>query len=86
MKISYEDELIATALRNAAQSIMDREDSDEIVNAEEARSLDRALRSCKAISDIDRVWVRWSYYAESRSWLTDDEMVFLNGRYKYKKK
>lgn len=45
--------------------------------------MDRALRSCPGISDIDRVWVRWRYVAEKQGWLTVEEMVLKKGRYEY---
>ena len=45
-------------------------------NVEEARSLDRALRSCKGISDIDTVWARWSFIGDSLGWITVDELRF----------
>lgn len=69
---STRDVLVAKALRAYAERLLS---SPANVVAEEARALDRALRSCAAISDIDRVWVMWRLVGEDRGWLTCDEMV-----------
>lgn len=50
---------------------------------EDGQNLDRALRTCPGISDIDGVWVRWGYVAELQGWITTDELVFKKGRYVY---
>ncbi len=80
MKISNSDKLIAIALRDYAEKISD---NPNMFSIDEAKALDRALRSCRGIIDIDVVWVRWHYEAEKRGWLTEEEM-YHNGRgYKY---
>lgn len=71
---------MAQALRNYAEALMK---SPHTTTKKEAMALDRALRSCKDISDIDRVWVAWSYMAEVCGWLTTDELIFKNGSYGY---
>lgn len=48
----------------------------EMFTQEEGKSLDRALRSCPAIKDIDTVWIRWHSTAEKFGWLTDNELAF----------
>jgi hypothetical protein len=81
MKKSKRDILVAKALRNFANIIMD---NDSLVETEEARALDRALRSCPAISDIDPIWVRWRFVGSKRGWITSSEMVCTkHGRYEY---
>jgi hypothetical protein len=74
------EELVAIALRGYAKRMMDSPDQ---YPTEEARNLDRALRSCKAISDIDVIWVRWSFVAEPRGWTTSDEMRHGSRGYYY---
>ena len=80
MKIKNSDKLIAISLRKYAETICNNPDQFSI---EEARSLDRALRSCKGIIDIDVVWVRWRYVAESRGWITDNEIYHDGKTYRY---
>jgi len=75
-------ELVATSLRAYAERLI----SSDNVDVEEARSLDRALRSCKAISDIDCIWVKWSYFGEKNGWITDKELEFNGKIYFYPKK
>ena len=58
----------------------------EAYTQEEGQLMDRALRSCPGITDIDRVWVLWRYVADLRGWLTDKEMVCHKGHYVYPKK
>lgn len=74
------DILVARALRICAQVMCD---SPNLVTTEEGKALDRALRSCSGISDIDRVWVRWSYVAEQFGWLTTKELVRVKGQLWY---
>ena len=62
---------LAPALRAYANRLMDDPDN---VDIEEARALDRALRTCPGIGDIDVVWPRWVYIGEKRGWFTDSEM------------
>lgn len=72
--------LVAKALREYAEFAIKNSDK---ISSEQGKALDRALRSCRGISDIDRVWVRWSYHAEKHGWLTDEEMISKNGKYTY---
>lgn len=73
-------ELIAKSLRLYAERLCEDPDS---VSKSEARTLDRALRSCESISDIDVVWVHWRYVGEPRGWLTVDELIYSKGRVGY---
>lgn len=73
-----QDSMVAKALRDYAEIVCD---NPQLVTAEDAKSLDRALRSCPAISDIDRVWVRWCFMAEKHGWLTDKELIYNKNRY-----
>lgn len=75
-----QEELVAKSLRSYAERICDDPD---LFTIDEAKSLDRALRSCYGITDIDRVWVRWCYVGESRGWITTDELVYKSGRVGY---
>jgi hypothetical protein len=43
---------------------------------EEGRTLDRALRSCKGITDVDNVWLLWKYYGEPLGWITEEELKY----------
>jgi len=52
---------------------------------EEGRALDRALRTCPTVIDIDVVWVRWRYVGEPRGWITTDELVTTKKGYCYPK-
>lgn len=72
-KQKQRDELIAHALREYARFMIDNKDS---IPTEQGRALDRALRSCPAIIDIDEVWVGWRYVGEQRGWLTDEELKY----------
>lgn len=74
------EELVAKALRAYADMFCDNREKGSV---EEGRALDRALRSCKGISDIDVVWVRWCYLAERYGWLIDHEMKLVHGKYCY---
>lgn len=76
------NELVATSLRAYANRLL----TSENVDVEEARSLDRALRSCKAISDIDCIWVRWSYFGEKNGWITVKELEYNGRNYFYPEK
>jgi hypothetical protein len=68
------DKIVARALRAYAEKIMDSADQ---VSDEEGQILDRALRSCSAISDIDTVWVRWSYLIfKGHKWDTSSEIKY----------
>jgi hypothetical protein len=69
MKSKYR--FLAPALRAYAKRLLDEPDN---VDIEEARALDRALRTCPGIGDIDVVWPRWAYIGEKRGWFTDKEM------------
>lgn len=71
---------IEIALRNFAQKMMDDPNS---FSQEDGRIMDRALRSCTGVSDIDVIWVRWSFIGEQQGWITDSELKFKNGRYYY---
>lgn len=79
---NIESKILAIALRKYAEIICMNPDTHSV---EEARSLDRALRCCPGISDIDRVWIRWSFLGESRGWLTDNEIMTKSGRRTYPK-
>lgn len=72
--------LIAKALRDYAALICNNPDRYDV---QLCRSLDRALRSCPGISDVDVVWVRWEYLGEWRGWLTYNERVFIKDKYVY---
>ena len=67
------DLLVAKALRAYAKYLIENKD---LVDREEARDLDRALRACPAISDIDRVWGMWRYVGDSRGWITEEELQY----------
>jgi hypothetical protein len=71
-KYTERDDLVAHALRLMAGRMCEKPDEYSV---EEGKALDRALRSCKGIIDIDVVWVMWRYVAEKRGWLTYDELV-----------
>lgn len=43
---------------------------------EQGRTLDRALRSCESIIDIDVVWTRWRFIGDSRGWITETEIQY----------
>ena len=76
MKLAKFEDLVAKVLREYADQLIRRQSSGQTVSVEEARDLDRALRSCKGISDIDTVWVMWSYTGEPLGWLTTDELHY----------
>lgn len=80
MIMKKQQDLIAESLRLYAERMCDNPD---LFTTNEAKSLDRALRSCYGISDIDRVWVRWCYIGEPRGWITSDELVYKEGRVGY---
>lgn len=68
------DKIVARALRAYAEKMMDNPDQ---FSDEEGKILDRALRSCPAVSDIDTVWVRWSYLIfTGRKWDTTSEIKY----------
>ena len=52
VKRSYE--VVAESLRHLAELMCDKPDNFSV---EDGKALDRALRSCKGIIDIDVVWV-----------------------------
>lgn len=81
------EDLVARALRQYAAQLLHRQSLGFGVPIEEARSLDRALRSCKGIEDIDRVWVQWRYIGEPLGWITTAEMHYNSrkGYYRYAK-
>ena len=76
MKLAKAEDLVARALRQYAAQLLHRQSLGFVVPVEEARALDRALRSCEGISDIDRVWMKWSYIGEPLGWITTDELHF----------
>jgi len=53
---------------------------------EQAKTLDRALRSCKGIHGHDIIWPRWCVFGEERSWLTDAEQIYKNSHLGYPEK
>lgn len=71
---------IETALRLFAAKMVADPDS---YSQEDGKILDRALRSCPGVIDIDVVWVMWQFHGESRGWITDKELVFKKGKYVY---
>jgi len=71
---------IEIALRHFAEKMLENPDQYSV---EDGQIMDRALRSCQTISDIDTIWVRWDYIGYQRGWTTFKEMVFKNGRYFY---
>lgn len=76
MRMNRSDILIAKALRAYASRLIDSALADpESVPKEEGQALDRALRSCRGIIDIDRVWVRWRYIGRELGWLTNKELI-----------
>ena len=77
-KRQQDAERVALALRDYAAFMCNH---PEQFSQEDGQVLDRALRSCPAISDIDVVWVRWSYVAQQHHWLTTGELVYKNGKY-----
>lgn len=70
-KYKKHEDLIAIALRQYAYEMCQQPGE---FNQTQGKNLDRALRSCKGISDIDVVWVQWSYIADKYCWRTDHEM------------
>lgn len=52
-------------------------------SATEGQMMDRALRTCPMITDIDVVWVLWRFVGEPLGWITDKEMTVRNGRFVY---
>jgi hypothetical protein len=73
IKKQNRDELVAVALRHYAQFLMDNKDT---VTVEQGQELDRALRCCKGITDIDIVWVRWHYHGDPLGWNTSKELQY----------
>lgn len=76
MKLVKAEDLVAKALRQYAAQLLHRQSLSFTVPVEEARDLDRALRACKGISDIDVVWMKWSYIGKPLGWITTDELHF----------
>lgn len=87
MKLKKSEDLVARALRQYAAQLLHRQSLSFVVPVEEARDLDRALRSCTGLTDIDPVWFQWRYIGEPLGWITTDEMHFdwRRGRYRYVK-
>jgi len=79
-KRQQDAERVALALRDYAAFMCNH---PEQFSQEDGQVLDRALRSCGAISDIDIIWVRWDYVAQQQHWMTTGELVCTNGRYEY---
>jgi hypothetical protein len=79
-KYADRNDLIAHSLRQTAWRMCDKPDEYSI---DEGKTLDRALRSCGGISDIDVVWVQWRYVGVERGWMTHDELVH-NGKTGYR--
>ena len=63
---------LADCLRHFAWKMCD---NPELYTIEEGKMMDRALRSCPGIIDIDAVWITWGYVVLSRDWSTRDELV-----------
>jgi hypothetical protein len=70
--------LVAHALRSYAERMMV---APEFFSPEEGRALDRALRSCKGITDVDRIWYQWEAVANEYEWNTVLEFHYNNGYY-----
>lgn len=87
MKTEKPEDLVAKALRQYAAQLLHRQSLGFVVPIEEARALDRALRSCKGIEDIDSVWMEWRYIGEPLGWITTAEMHYhlRKGYYRYVK-
>ena len=85
MKLAKAEDLVARALRQYAAQLLHRQSLGFVVPVEEARALDRALRSCEGISDIDLVWFDWRYVGKTLGWITTDEMHYdwRKGWYRY---
>lgn len=73
---------LADCLRHFAWKMCDNPD---LYTVEEGKMMDRALRSCDGIIDIDIVWSQWRFIGDSRNWITTDELVYngKTGRYSY---
>lgn len=71
--MSKREDIVAQALRAYADVMISNPDS---FTTEQGKALDRALRSCRGISDIDVVWVRWSFVGDKKGWITDSEMTY----------
>lgn len=81
MKNKKPDEVLAQSLRHFANLMCNSPDSYSV---EDGKAMDRALRSCKGITDIDVVWVRWGFIALSHNWLTDKDMIITKSGWRYK--
>jgi hypothetical protein len=80
MKFKNREDIVAEALRHIAWKMCENPGEHTV---EEGKMIDRALRSCRGIIDIDVVWVQWRYQADLYGWSTDDELR-SNGRgYRY---
>lgn len=73
---------IEIALRHFVDKMINDPD---VYSQEDGQIIDRALRSCPGIIDIDCIWVRWRFIGEPRGWLTGEEMVIKNGKYTFNK-
>lgn len=80
-KIKKQDDVLSDSLRHLANKMCD---NPRGFSVQDGKAMDRALRSCKGISDIDCVWVRWAYVATQQEWLTVDEIEYVRGRLGYK--
>lgn len=80
MKTTKSDFFVAAALRTYAYKMCT---NPENFSVDEGRALDRALRSCRAITALDRVWVRWGFVSEQQGWDTTKELKFIKGAYRY---
>jgi len=67
------DSHLADCLRHFAWKMCD---NPENYTQEEGKLMDRALRSCPGIIDIDRVWIRWGFIGEKLNWSTRDELTY----------
>jgi hypothetical protein len=72
-KHKQRDERVAHALREYARFMIANKDS---IPTEQGRALDRALRSCPAIIDIDEVWIGWRHVGDQMGWLTVGELKY----------
>lgn len=82
IKLKKNWDLIEDCLRSMAAKMVA---NPSLFTIEEGKAMDRALRSCPKISDIDVVWARWCYVGEPLGWITRDEIKYCWTGYGYPK-
>ena len=70
VKRAKQADIVAKALWAYASRLM----NSDSVDAEEAKALDRALRCCKGVQELDTHWVRWGYQSSIHGWCTAHEI------------